>query len=146
MIAQDIKHLIAEQVPFAAQLHLTVEDLSPSSARVVLPFDPLQANHAGFVHAGALFTAAETAALALGLGALQNTDVTCHSKAATIRLRKPARADLWAHARLDPAVEGGLPERITAEGKVDVPVLVEIVDQAGERAAEATVTLTLRRR
>jgi len=35
--------------------------------------------------------------------------------------------------------------RLTAEGKVDVPVLVALVDAAGERVADGTITVNIRR-
>ena len=38
-----------------------------------------------------------------------------------------------------------LEARLTAEGKVDLAILVELADPAGERITEGTVTVTLRR-
>ncbi len=152
MTATDIQHLVAEQIPLARVLGLQLEEASPGFARLLLRFDPTLLNHGGSLHAGALFTAAETCALVLGYMMLSATEVICHSKAAEMRFRKPARTDLWATAQLAPTVEGSpegnsgeLLARLIAEGRLDVPVLVALSDQAGERVAEGTITLTVRR-
>jgi hypothetical protein len=84
---------------------------------------------------------------------LPNTEVICQTKAVEMRFRKPARTDVWATAQPLPSPDGDserghhdeLLARLTAEGKIDVPLLVALSDQAGERAAEGTITLTLRR-
>ena len=69
------------------------------------------------MHAGAQTTAAETAAIALGLAVLEYVEVTCRSKSVELRFRKPARTDLWASAQLQPEAIDGLEARLTAEGK-----------------------------
>ena len=148
MTVPEIQRLVAAQIPLAQMLHLQLEEVSPNFARLLLPFDPLLLNHVGTLHAGALFTAAETCALALGYTLLPISEVQCHSKAVEMRFRKPARHDLWATAQLAPLADGSPNEllaRLTAEGKIDAQVMVELSDQAGERAAEGTITLILRR-
>lgn len=145
MTLADIKDLISSRIPMARTLHLEVDEVSRSAARLLLRHDPALLSHTGTLHAGAQTTAAETAAIAVGLAALEHVEVTCHSKSIELRFRKPARADLWASAQLAPDSTAGLEARLTAEGKVDLAVLVELSDPAGERIAEGTVTLTLRR-
>lgn len=148
MSSADFKHLVDERVPVLAALGLTVEEVSPVATRLRIAADPSRCGHGGGIHPGVLFTAAESCALALGFAVLEGIDVTCHSKAAEIRFRKPLSSDLWATAQLpkDLGTAAELSERLTAEGKLDVPILVEIADAAGTRAADATVTVTLRRR
>lgn len=157
MNAADVERLVAEQIPLGKTLRIQLEEVSPTSARLLLRFDAAFGNHAGALHAGALFTAAETCALALGYMLLPNTEVICQTKAVEMRFRKPARGDVWATAQPLPSSDGDgervrershhdeLLARLTAEGKIDVPLLVALSDQAGERAAEGTITLTLRR-
>lgn len=155
MNAADVERLVAEQIPLGKTLRIQLEEVSPTSARLLLRFDAAFGNHAGALHAGALFTAAETCALALGYMLLPNTEVICQTKAVEMRFRKPARGDVWATAQPLPSSDGEstrershhdeLLARLTAEGKIDVPLLVALADQAGERAAEGTITLTLRR-
>jgi len=145
MSPEDIFDLVATRIPLAQRLGLKVIDLSSSTTRVLLPFDPQLCNHGGTVHASAQFAAAETAALAAGLLSLNGMGVTCHSKSCDLRFRKPARGDLWAGAQMPSADPSELKQRLISEGKVDVPVLVDVVDGTGERVAEGTVTLSLRR-
>lgn len=153
MTVAEIQRLVAEQIPLVKTLRMELEEVSPASARLLLRFDAALGNHAGALHAGALFSAAETCALALGYMLLPNTEVTCQTKAVEMRFRKPARSDVWATAQPTPSPEGEsegghhaeLLARLTAEGKIDVPLLVALADQEGARAAEGTITLTLRR-
>ncbi|HMY59441.1 MAG TPA: DUF4442 domain-containing protein [Pseudomonadota bacterium] len=141
----DVFELVTAKIPMVQKLGLKAVDLSPSAARILLPFDSQLGNHGGTVHVGAQFVAAETAALSAGLLFLNGMDVTCHSKGCELRFRKPARGDLWASAQLGVSDPSELKQRLVAEGKVDVAVLVDVTDTNGERVTEGTVTLSLRR-
>ncbi len=145
MTPADIKDFLASRIPMARTVRLEVDEVSRTAARLLLKHDAALLGHTGTLHAGAQTTAAETAAIAIGLAALEHVEVTCQSKSIELRFRKPARADLWASAQLAPESTAGLEARLTAEGKVDLPVLVELADLAGERIAEGTITVTLRR-
>ena len=81
----------------------------------------------------------------LGFAVLGHVEVTCQSKSIELRFRKPGRTELWASAQLPPESPQDLEARLTAEGKVDLAILVELADPAGERITEGTVTVTLRR-
>ncbi|MFO0573798.1 MAG: PaaI family thioesterase [Polyangia bacterium] len=148
MTEDEIHHLGADRIPLVRRLGITVIEILTSGAigaRLHLPLDPESLNHTGGLHAGAMFTAAETAALLSCFAALGRTEATCHTKTCELRFRKPARSELWASAQLREETLLGLGERLTAEGKVDVPVLVELTDAAGERIAEGTITVSVRR-
>lgn len=152
MTDAELQRLVAEQIPLAQTLRLELEEVSHGASRLRLRFDSTLQNHVGALHAGALFAAAETSALVLGYMLLPTTEVICQTKSAEMRFRKPARADLWATAQPAPHPDHSVPAthdellaRLTAEGKLDVTLLVALSDQAGERAAEGTITLTLRR-
>lgn len=141
----DVLDLVATRIPFAKRLGIQAVDLSAAATRVRLPFDAELSNHGGTVHVSAQFAAAETAALTAGLLSCNGMEVTCHSKGCELRFRKPARGDLWATAQMPQSDPSELKQRLTAEGKVDVAVLVEVTDGSGERVAEGSVTLSLRR-
>ena len=72
----DVYDLLATRIPLVKRLGIRAVDLSPSTARVQLPFDPELTNHGGSVHTSAQFAIAETAALAAGLLSLNGMDVT----------------------------------------------------------------------
>lgn len=145
MTPADIKDLVSSRIPIARTLGLVLDEVGRDRARLLLRHDPGLQSHTGTLHAGAQTTAAETAAIALGLAVLEHVEVTCQSKSVELRFRKPARTDLWASAQLQPEAIDGLEARLTAEGKVDLAILVELSDLAGERLSEGTVIVTLRR-
>jgi uncharacterized protein (TIGR00369 family) len=151
MTGDEIQQLASHKIPLLRRLGITVEEVlaggasGVSGARLRVPFDPEHTNHAGGLHAGVQFTAAESAALLGCFAALGRTEATCHTKTCELRFRKPARTELTASAQLTAENTLNLPERLTAEGKVDLPVLVELVDSAGERIAEGTVVISVRR-
>ena len=141
----DVFELVTAKIPLAQRLGLRLVDLSPTATRIHLPFEPQLGNHGGTVHVSAQFAAAETAALAAGLLFPNGMNVTCHTKGCEMRFRKPARSDLWATAQFAATDPSELKQRLVAEGKVDVAVLVDVSDASGDRLAEGTVTLSLRR-
>jgi acyl-coenzyme A thioesterase PaaI-like protein len=146
MTPDEIKEFLSSRVPFLQTLGLSLEELSPQGARLRIPLQAGYQNHSGSLHAGAQFTAVESCALALGFAALPGQEVTCHSKSVSLHFRKPVRGESLAMAQLHPDTGAGLQERLIAEGKVELQVLVELQDGSGERLAEGTVTLSLRRR
>lgn len=144
----DVSQLVAQKIPLAQLLRLSLQEASPMEVRVRLPFAAELANHAGGLHSAAQSAAAETAALVLGYLLLPGTGVTCISKSIDLRFRKVARGDLWATAQPEKAAaEAGatLAARLTAEGKLDVPMLVALSDAAGERIADGSIVINLRR-
>lgn len=145
MTGDEIQQLAGHKIPLLHRLGITVEEILTNGARLRVPFEPEHTSHSGGLHAGVQFTAAETAALLACFAALGGTQATCHTKTCELRFRKPAQTELVASAQLSGEATQNLPERLTAEGKVNLPVLVELVDTAGERIAEGTVTISVRR-
>jgi acyl-coenzyme A thioesterase PaaI-like protein len=148
LAVDDVSQLVARQIPLAQLLRLTLQEASPSEVRVRLPFSPELTNHTGGLHAAAQSAAAETAALVLGYLLLPAAGVTCLSKAIDLRFRKVARGDLWATAQPERAASESattLAARLTAEGKIDIPVLVALSDATGERIADGSIVINLRR-
>ncbi len=141
----DVKRLLEEAIPFLRKAGVRLEEASGGEARLRLPLDEGNLGQGGLVHPGAIFTLAEAAATALGLQAFDPAQFTLISKAGDVRFRRPARGDLWARAQLEHDTLEATRERGSSEGKVDVAVPVALSDQSGERVAEATVTLSLRR-
>lgn len=145
MNKSEIRSLIEERIAFVKKVGVCLEEASATEARLLLPLKPCNLNPQGLVHAGASFTLAEAAAEALGLAAFDPQHFTFIAKMATMRFRRPVRGDVWARAQLAHDTLQASLERASSEGKADVPIPVELTDQAGERLAEAEVTLSLRR-
>jgi uncharacterized protein (TIGR00369 family) len=127
-------------VPFAAFLDLEITEVSAGEATVVLPRKAELNNHVGSQHAGALFTAAETASGAAFVGAfaVRMGDVTPLARSAEIEYEKIAHGAITAKATLGIDAAAAL-ATLDEEGKVEFPCEVELTDKDGQRVATATV-------
>ncbi len=131
---------MTQAVPFAGYLGLEITDVAPGEAVVRLPERAELNNHVGSQHAGALFTVAETASGAAFVGAFAERmgDVTPLARSAEISYKKIARGAIEAKARLGvPAAEALA--TLDAEGKVEFPCEIELLDGEGTLVATATV-------
>ncbi|HET8955641.1 MAG TPA: DUF4442 domain-containing protein [Solirubrobacterales bacterium] len=131
---------LAMAVPFASHLGLEITEVGPGEAIVVLPRRAELNNHVGSQHAGALFTAAETASGAAFVGAfaVRMGDVTPLAKSAEIDYLKIANGPITAKGTLGMEAAEAL-ATLDAEGKVEFPCEVELTDKDGQLVATATV-------
>ena len=131
---------MTQAVPFAGHLGLEITSIAEGEAVVVLPERPELNNHVGSQHAGALFTAAETASGGAFVGAFAErmADVTPLARAAEVSYEKIARGPIEARAKLGVPAEEAL-ATLDAEGKVQFPCEIELFDGEGNRVATATV-------
>jgi uncharacterized protein (TIGR00369 family) len=131
---------MSQAVPFVGHLDLEITEISDGEATVVLPERPELLNHVGSQHAGALFTAAETASGAAFVGAFAERmgDLTPLARSAEISYEKVAKGAITAKAKLgiSPAKAH---EILDAEGKVEFPCDVELTDANGQVVAAANV-------
>jgi acyl-coenzyme A thioesterase PaaI-like protein len=131
---------MTQAVPFAGHLNVQITEISEGEATVLLPDLPELKNHVGSQHAGALFTAAETASGAAFVGAFAERmgDVTPLARSAEIAYEKIANGEITAKATLGVDATEAL-ATLDAEGKVEFPCEVELSDGDGQRVATATV-------
>jgi len=131
---------MTQAVPFAGHLNVRITEISEGEATVLLPDLPELKNHVGSQHAGALFTAAETASGAAFVGAFAERmgDVTPLARSAEIAYEKIANGEITAKARLGVDAAEAL-ATLDSEGKVEFPCEVELSDGDGQRVATATV-------
>lgn len=131
---------MTQAVPFAGHLGLEIESVQAGEATVRLPERAELTNHVGSQHAGALFTAAETASGAAFVGAFAERlgEITPLARSADISYVKIARGPIEARAKLGVDVAEAL-ATLDAEGKVEFPCEVELADVSGQRVATATV-------
>lgn len=127
---------IAALVPFSGYVGVEVKEFAAGSAVAVLASRPELLNHIGSLHAGALYTLAETAsgaAMLSGLGPLI-ADASPLVRSSTTAFRKIAGGPIKATAKMDAPVAETI-ERFRAEGRVDFKVSVSLTnDQAVEVA------------
>lgn len=131
---------LAMAVPFVNHLDLEITEVGAGEATVVLPRRPELNNHVGSQHAGALFTAAETASGAAFVGAfaVRMGDVTPLAKSAEIDYERIAHGPITATATLGIDAAEAL-ATLDEEGKVEFPCEVDLTDKDGHRVATATV-------
>jgi uncharacterized protein (TIGR00369 family) len=127
-------------VPFAGHLNLEIVEIAAGEAKVRLPRRPELTNHVGSQHAGALFTAAETASGAAFLGAfaIRIAEVTPLARRAEIEYLKIANGPILATATLGIEAADAL-ATLDADGKVEFPCQVVLTDESGVEVATATV-------
>src|SRR6186997_1074975 len=113
---------MTQAVPFAGLLDLEITGISEGEATVVLPERAELKNHVGSQHAGALFTAAETASGAAFVGAFaaRMGDVTPLAKSAEIDYQRVAHGPITATATLGIDSAAAI-ATLDAEGKVEFP-------------------------
>jgi uncharacterized protein (TIGR00369 family) len=131
---------MTQAVPFAGHLGLEIISVAAGEAVVRLPEREELTNHVGSQHAGALFTAAETASGAAFVGAFAERmgEVTPLARSAEVSYEKIARGPIEASAKLAvPAAEALA--TLDADGKVVFPCEIELTDGDGQRVATATV-------
>jgi acyl-coenzyme A thioesterase PaaI-like protein len=131
---------MTQAVPFAGYLGLEITSIAPGEAVVVLPERAELTNHVASQHAGALFTAAETASGAAFVGAFAERmgEVTPLARSAEISYEKIAKGPIEARGKLAvPAAEALA--TLDAEGKVEFPCEIELADASGTQVATATV-------
>lgn len=131
---------MTQAVPFAGHLKLEITEVSEGEATVVLPDLPELKNHVGSQHAGALFTAAETASGAAFVGAFAERmgDLTPLARSAEISYEKIANGEITAKARLGVPADEAL-ATLDAQGKVEFPCEIELTDADGALVATAGV-------
>ncbi|MBS1878032.1 MAG: DUF4442 domain-containing protein [Actinobacteria bacterium] len=137
---------MSQAVPLVGYLDLRVERIAAGEATVVLPDRAELRNHVGSQHAGALFTAAETASGAAFVGAFAERmgEVRPLARSAEISYEKIATGEVTARARLGvPAAEALA--TLDSEGVVEFPCEIELQDGDGATVATATVRWHVRR-
>lgn len=141
-----IPGLFSAAVPFAGFLGVEYGAVSPDEAVLRLADDPAKHNHIGTLHAGALFSLAESASGIVVIAAVAErlAGVTPLAAKAEITYAKVARGDVTATARI-PGGAAAVIATLDEAGKVRFPVTVDLTDESGETCATVTVEWYLRR-
>ncbi|KAB2913269.1 MAG: DUF4442 domain-containing protein [Hyphomicrobiaceae bacterium] len=131
-------------IPYLPPHHIAVSEEDEGTIVARMPFRREITNYVGSVHAGALFTLAETAAGVAATAVVSDGRAFVLLRGASIRYTRRAQSDLAAIARV-PA-EGAAKSRVDfdAEGRADVLVPVTITDADGAPVLEASFDYALR--
>jgi acyl-coenzyme A thioesterase PaaI-like protein len=111
---------------------------------LLLPDDARLLNHVGTRHASALFALGEATSGVVLFDAFSDRLVGIYPvvRSARIEFLKPGRGVLVGRGTVDGDAAFA---RLEADGKTDLDVLVEVVDEAGVVVAKLVVTWALRR-
>ncbi|MGZ5032903.1 MAG: hotdog fold domain-containing protein [Usitatibacter sp.] len=123
--------LISWKAPYFASIAPRFEELRPGYARVSMRKRRAVTNHIGTVHAIAMCNLAEIAAGTMTEVSIPAT-MRWLPKGMQVEYLRKAGSDVQAVAQAEEVVEG--PAR-------DVPVRVDVQDQAGEVVCRATITM-----
>lgn len=141
-----VKQGLSEAVPFVRTLGLEYLELEAERALLRLRDEPSFHNHVGGLHAGAMFTLAESASGAVVIASFSDllARATPLAASAEIRYRRLARGPVTAEAVLArPAAE--VREELDRTGAtVQFPVDVTLRTEDGTTTGEMTVRWALR--
>ena len=143
-----IRDLLQQSVPFVGTLGIEYLELSGTRALLRLRDEPSFHNHVGGLHAGAMFTLAESASGAVVIGSFHDLTDTVTPLAATaeIAYRKLAKGPVTAEATLGTPAQEVRDELARTGRTVQFPVQVVLRDEAGVTTAEMTVRWALKPR
>ncbi len=142
----EIARAMFQQMPFLEKVGLKIVYVERGKVRVELPFDPSNTNHLGTIHAGALFTIAETAGGLVATSAAIPGDVVGVAKSGTIRYKKPAKGLIYVEEEVDTEWVADKFKQALEEGKADIPITVNIKDESGDVVAEVDLVYHIRKR
>jgi acyl-coenzyme A thioesterase PaaI-like protein len=118
----------------ALNRHLGITEAAAGAEHLLeMPFTPALHNHLGTVHAAAQFALAEAASAAC----LQRHfgtavgEVFAVVRGVEVKYRKPATGDLLAFGTPDAGTAAGLVAELTARGRANAVILIDLKDRAG---------------
>lgn len=130
-------------IPYLKPHHVRVEEPVGDEVIVHMPFGKEVTNYIGTVHAGALFSLAETAA---GIAAFKvgGGKAIVLLRGATIRYEKIAKEDVVARATIAPETASKAAEEFLADGRAEADVQVKVEGADGTPLFAATFDYALR--
>lgn len=134
------------RIPYLAPHGLQAALAADGSVTVHQPFRAALANYVGIVHAGAIYTVAETAA-----GIAANELVTHLGgfillSGARVRYTRRVEGDASATARVDPVHAAGARARFETDARAEITIEVVVTTPDGETAFTGSFDYALRRR
>ncbi|MBI5529446.1 MAG: DUF4442 domain-containing protein [Deltaproteobacteria bacterium] len=135
---------ILDRIPYLRVHHLEAREDPGGAVTLRMPLSETVTNHVGIVHAGALFTAAETAAGVAAWRVIAGDRAFVLLRGATVRYTRRAEGDVVARASVDSAIAGVARGAFDEAGRADVTVEVNATDPAGETVFEGSFDYALR--
>ncbi|MBI3071148.1 MAG: YiiD C-terminal domain-containing protein [Deltaproteobacteria bacterium] len=135
-----VQSMMEGGLPYVKKLGVKLEEGGGNRAFLRLPWDPTNTNHVGTLHAGALFTFAETAGGAGILFSFDLSKVRLLAKQATIEYKRLVTGDVTSEVVVPPADVARVMAEVDAGGRATYDLRVTLKDDSGEAAALVSIT------
>ncbi len=132
-------------IPYLRSHKLSVES-ADGAVRVRMPLRTEVTNHVGIAHAGAVYTAAETAAGVAAWQIVPDARAFVLLRSASVRYTRRAEGDIVSTARIDAGVAKAAREAFAESDRADAKVSVSSTDPEGQTVFEGTFDYALRPR
>ncbi len=136
---------VLERIPYLG-LHHLVAEADEAGVRVLLEPRPELVNHVGIFHAGALYTAAETAAGVAAWRTVPGDRAYVLLRGATVRYTRRAEGPVSFGAEVQEADADDARRGFAAQGRADLVAHVQAHDASGTRVFEGSFDYALRPR
>lgn len=137
---------VLARIPYLERHGLAAKVTPEGDVEVRMPIQSELTNHVGILHAGALFTAAETAAGVAAYRIVPDDRAFVLLRGATIRYTRRAESDVVATAVIGSDRAEEIRNRFEADQRADAEVAVRMVDAEGETVFEGDFDYALRPR
>jgi thioesterase domain-containing protein len=129
---------IESALPYVKKLGVKLLRFEPYRVELILPFDLSNTNHLGALHAGALYTFAETVggAFLLSTGIVEGVLVV---RRGAIEYFKPVTGDLLGRAVAEEKEVKGWLDRFHHDQRVEMPLKIELLIPPSTPAALAEI-------
>ena len=141
----DVAKFMPTGVPMVGTFNIEFLEVTAQRAVLRMPDQQAYHNHIGGIHAGAMFTLAETASGALVLGNFGDklADYTPLAVQATIRYLKVAMGPMTADARMEVTADEVV-ATLAAGTRPEFDVVIDLLTEDGTKTGEMTILWTLR--
>lgn len=136
---------LLDSIPFVAKTGLRCDDYAPGKITLSLPPHSSNMSHAGMVHAGAMFTLAETAGAAACATHPELQGYPLSVKSFSMQYHTGTAGLVVARAFVTNEMARSVAWGVTTTGKADMELRVELFDGVGNPVAEFTALYHLRR-
>ncbi len=133
---------VVQGIDAIARTGLSFDKVGPNELVARMPLQG-NANHAGILYAGSLFSLAECAAGVLFLNRFGDREVVPICGGVNIRFRRPATSDITLTLSISDEEFEGLHARALAEGKAAIEFEEKLVDTNDEIVSIAKVSYVL---
>lgn len=137
---------VLDTIPYVVWHEIDVLEEGASGTKMKLGFRPDVLNYVGTMHAGALYTLAETVAGVAADGAAQSVGAFILLRDAQVRYTRRTDTDVVASASVETATMEEVRSQFETDSRANMSVEVTIADEESETVFEGTFNYALRPR